>query len=96
MLKNDQVASDILNEILKEVVSNAVRHGNATNIYGEISMKDSRTISVLISNDGLKPPKEKIERVGSKMLDAVSLERTLEWNSDEQRTEFKALIPIKN
>ena len=96
VLKNDQVASDILNEILKEVVSNAVRHGNATNIYGEISMKDSRTISVLISNDGLKPTKEKIESVGSKMLDAVSLERTLEWNSDEQRTDFKALVPIKN
>ena len=95
-LKNDQVASDILNEILKEVVSNAVRHGNASNIYGEISMKDSRTISVLISNDGLKPTKEKIESVGSKMLDAVSLERTLEWNSDEQRTDFKALVPIKN
>jgi signal transduction histidine kinase len=95
-LKNDQVASDILNEILKEVVSNAVRHGNASNMYGEISMKDSRTISVLISNDGLKPTKEKIESVGSKMLDAVSLERTLEWNSDEQRTEFKALVPIKN
>ena len=95
-LKNDQVASDILNEILKEVVSNAVRHGNASNIYGEISMKDSRTISVQISNDGLKPTKEKIESVGSKMLDAVSLERTLEWNSDEQRTDFKALVPIKN
>jgi len=95
-LRNDQIASDILNEILKEVVSNAVRHGNASNIYGEISMKDSITISVLISNDGLKPTKEKIESVGSKMLDAVSLERTLEWNSDEQRTEFKALIPIKN
>jgi hypothetical protein len=95
-LKNDQIASDILNEILKEVVSNAVRHGNATNISGEISMKDSRTISVLISNDGLKPTKEKIESVGSKMLDAVCLERTLEWNSDEQRTDFKALVPIKN
>jgi hypothetical protein len=95
-LKNDQVASDILNEILKEVVSNAVRHGNATNIYGEISMKDSRTISVLISNDGLKPTRDKIESVGSKMLDAVCLERTLEWNSDEQRTDFKALVPIKS
>lgn len=95
MLKDDEIASDIMNEILKEVVSNAVRHGNAANIYGEISMKDSRTISILISNDGLKPTKEKIESVGSKMLDAVCLERTLEWNSDEQRTEFKAVVPIK-
>lgn len=94
-LNNDAVASDIMNEILKEVVSNAVRHGNASNVYGEISMKDSRTITILISNDGLKPSKEKIESVGSKMLDAVCLERTLEWNSDEQRTEFKAVVPIK-
>jgi signal transduction histidine kinase len=96
VLKNDQVASDILNEILKEVISNAVRHGNASNIHGEISMKDSKTISVVISNDGLKPTKEKIESVGSKMLDAVCLERTLEWNSEEKRTDFKALVPIKN
>jgi hypothetical protein len=94
-LNSDVVASDIMNEILKEVVSNAVRHGNAANIYGEISMRDSRNISILISNDGLKPNKEKIESVGSKMLDAVCLERTLEWNSDEQRTEFKAVVPIK-
>ena len=95
-LRSDEIASEIMNEILKEVVSNAVRHGNATNIYGEISMKDSRTLNVLISNDGLKPTKEKIESVGSKMLDAVCLERTLRWNSDEQRTEFKAVVPLKN
>jgi hypothetical protein len=95
VLKSDVVASNILNEILKEVVSNAVRHGNATNILGEISLLDSTTISILISNDGLKPSKAKIESVGSKMLDAVCLERTLEWNDDQQRTEFKAVVPIK-
>jgi hypothetical protein len=95
VLKSDVVASNILNEILKEVVSNAVRHGNATNILGEISLLDSTTISILISNDGLKPSKAKIESVGSKMLDAVCLERTLEWNDDQQKTEFKAVVPIK-
>jgi two-component sensor histidine kinase len=85
-----------MNEILKEVVSNAVRHGNASNTFGEISLLDPRTLSILISNDGLKPSKESIESVGSKMLDAVCLERTLSWNSEEQRTEFKAVLPIKN
>ena len=94
-VQNDDVASQILNEILKEVVSNAVRHGSASNIVGEISMVDSKTIGILISNDGLKPTKEKIESVGSKMLDAVCLERTLEWNGDQRRTEFKAIVPIK-
>ena len=94
-LKRDEVASQILNEILKEVVSNAVRHGNATSIFGEVSMRDTRTINVLISNNGLEPSKEKIESVGSKMLDAVCLERTLYWNSDQRRTEFKAVVPIK-
>ena len=95
-VKNDDVASQILNEILKEVVSNAVRHGNASHITGEISMSDSKTISILISNDGLQPTKEKIESVGSTMLDAVCLERTLEWDSDQRRTEFRAIVPIKS
>lgn len=95
-LRRDEVANAIMNEILKEVVSNAVRHGNASNIFGEITLKDQRTINILISNDGLKPSKESIESVGSKMLDAVCLERTLSWNSEEQRTEFKAVLPIKN
>lgn len=96
VLRSDEVASEILNEILKEVVSNAVRHGNASNILGEISLLDPRTLSILISNDGLKPSKESIESVGSKMLDAVCLERKLSWNSEEHRTEFKAVLPIKN
>lgn len=96
VLRSDTVASEIMNEILKEVVSNAVRHGNASNIFGEISLLDIRTLNILISNDGLKPSKESIESVGSKMLDAVCLERTLSWNSEEQRTEFKAVLPIKN
>ena len=94
-LKGDEVASQILNEILKEVVSNAIRHGKGTNIFGEISMRDRKNLSVLISNDGLEPTKKIIESVGSKMLDSVCLERTLEWNSDEQRTEFRAVVPIK-
>ncbi len=59
-------------------------------------MRDSRTIDILIANDGLKPNKQTIDSVGSKMLDAVCLERTLEWNDDQRKTEFKAVIPIKN
>jgi hypothetical protein len=95
-LKNNEIASQILNEILKEVVSNAVRHGSANIIIGNISMRDSRTIDILIANDGLKPTNQTIDSVGSKMLDAVCLERTLEWNDDQRKTEFKAVIPIKN
>jgi signal transduction histidine kinase len=93
-LKNNDVASQILSEILKEVISNAVRHGSASNIIGRISMKDSKTMDIFISNDGLEPTKAKIESVGSMMLDAVCLERSLEWDGDQLRTEFKAIVPI--
>jgi two-component sensor histidine kinase len=91
--KNEMI-STLLNEILKEVVSNAVRHGSAETVSVSLYMLDEASLAVFITNDGLKPTKEKIESVGSKMLDAFCLERTLNWNEDTQRTEFKAVVPI--
>lgn len=89
-----EVVSQVINEILKEVVSNAVRHGNATNIQASVSLVNSSNLSVLVENDGLKPTKDKIESVGSRMLDALCLDRTLSWNQETQRTEFKAVVPL--
>jgi signal transduction histidine kinase len=91
---NNLVVSQILNEILKEVISNGVRHGQATSIQANIQLLDQSDLMVLVTNDGLKPTQEKIESVGSRMLDAICLERTLNWNEATQRTEFKAVVPF--
>jgi hypothetical protein len=91
---NNLVVSQVLNEILKEVISNGVRHGQATSIQANIQLLDQSDLMVLVTNDGLKPTQEKIESVGSRMLDAICLERTLNWNEATQRTEFKAVVPF--
>lgn len=91
---NNSVVSQVLNEILKEVISNGVRHGQATSIEVSVQFLNPNDLMVLVTNDGLKPTREKIESVGSRMLDAICLERTLNWNEATQRTEFKAVVPI--
>jgi hypothetical protein len=91
---NNPVVSQVLNEILKEVISNGVRHGQATSIEASVQLLNPNDLMVLVTNDGLKPTREKIESVGSRMLDAICLERTLHWNEATQRTEFKAIVPI--
>ncbi len=91
---NNLVVSQVLNEILKEVISNGVRHGQANSIEANIQLLDPNDLLVFVTNDGLKPTQEKIESVGSRMLDAICLERTLNWNETTQRTEFKAVVPF--
>jgi hypothetical protein len=91
---NNSVVNQVLNEILKEVISNGVRHGQATSIEVSVQFLNPNDLMVLVTNDGLKPTREKIESVGSRMLDAICLERTLNWNEATQRTEFKAVVPI--
>jgi len=91
----DEISQRVINEVLKEVVSNAVRHGNASNVEIQMSLELDSTIRILATNDGTKPTDDGSESVGSRMLEAFCLDRSLVWNSETNRTEFQALIPIK-
>jgi len=91
----DEVSQQVINEVLKEIVSNAVRHGNASNVEIRMSLELNASIRIVATNDGTKPTDAGSESVGSKMLEAFCLERSLLWNSETKKTEFKALIPIK-
>jgi signal transduction histidine kinase len=90
----DDISQRIINEVLKEIVSNAVRHGNASNVEIKVSL-EGNALGVFASNDGSKPTFDGSESVGSRMLDAFCLERRLLWNNESKQTEFRALIPIK-
>jgi hypothetical protein len=91
----DETSKQIINEVMKEIVSNAVRHGNASNITIKLFLDGLGNIEVLGTNDGTRPLAVFPESVGSRMLEAFCLERSLTWNSVTKQTEFKALIPIK-
>lgn len=89
------ILNDVINEVLKEVVSNAVRHGNASRVDVNLILAGSNDVSVVAINDGKKPKQNRSESVGSRMLEALCLERHLSWNPANQKTLFKALIPFK-
>lgn len=91
----DPIVNQVINEILKEVVSNAVRHGNASNVNIQLILDGANDIQIVATNDGIRPVRDRVESVGSRMLEAICLERSLQWNSATKMTEFKALIPFK-
>ncbi len=93
---SDSVAQQVVNEVLKEVVSNAVRHGNASTAEIEMSIEQDCLIRLVVTNDGSRPLENGVISVGSRMLDAFCLERSLSWNSETQKTIFEANIPIKS
>ena len=89
-------AAQVLNEVLKEVVSNAVRHGNASKALIRINLDSYGDISIVAANDGKKPLGNIVESLGSRMLDAVCVQRSLLRNEETEYTEFTATIPINH
>jgi signal transduction histidine kinase len=76
-MSDNQVTSHCINEIVKEGVSNAIRHGHAK--YVEISiLEDSAdSIRIEISNDGDADISDR-QGVGSQMLDEI----TMNWSRE--------------
>ena len=80
-------------EIVREACSNAIRHGEASNIY--ISIYPGvriNTMQLVVKNDGQPLAEVKSMGVGSFLLD----ELTLEWNrtTQEDTTTLSALVPL--
>jgi two-component sensor histidine kinase len=84
----------VLNEILKEVASNAVRHGNASKLDIKLTVASATSVRVHVANNGRKPTLDNTSSVGSLMLEALCLSRSLEWNPKAKATEFKAIVPV--
>lgn len=83
--------AEILNEVCKELVSNANRHGRAKNIRIRISSGD-RVVEVYSSNDG-DPMREDFEQgLGSNLYENVCLKWELSTNPESGQTSFRATV----
>jgi hypothetical protein len=60
----------------------------------EIGLDSFGDIKIVAANDGKKPLGNIVESLGSRMLDAVCIERSLLWNEESNYTEFIATIPL--
>lgn len=94
-LREDQEAEAAIEEIIRECLNNAAKHGGATKVEIEISLdKEIENIALLtISNNGFPLAGNSPPGQGSKLLDQVSLSWSRTTSSDG--TVLKALIPTK-
>lgn len=74
-VKSDLGLARSINEILREAISNAVRHGNASKVEIKLFEADG-LINLKATNDGSPVTKRTRKSLGTDMLDEV----TLEWS----------------
>ena len=81
-----------VNEIVKEAIGNAVRHGGASGVQVTIGRDADDVLDIRIQNDG-KPVVKKIKKgIGSRMLDDITIDWTLK--SSGKLTTLTARLPI--
>jgi prepilin signal peptidase PulO-like enzyme (type II secretory pathway) len=85
-----------INEICKEAISNAVRHGNAKNAVIRLSREKDDVIELEICNDGHKPLREQPNGMGLSMIDDLSLSWQLTTERHKNQTCLVAQLPIGN
>jgi len=85
-------SSFCVNEIAKEAVSNAVRHGDATQVSVLIDRIEDDLLVLEVTNNGT-PPKDSPEAgIGSEMLDEVCL--AWELSSEKRQVVLRAELPV--
>lgn len=91
VLSNEQTKICI-NELIKEGVSNAIRHGKAANVFISVEIVRKKVIELRIENDG-SPVEDKVELgLGSQLFDDL----TLSWSRgvESGRTFVSAHLPV--
>lgn len=94
-LRFDPDAEASIEEIIRECITNAAKHGNAKNVSIEISAPESMNelVEIKIANDGKPIEGDSKKGQGSRIMDQV----TLQWSriSGENKTITWALVPTK-
>jgi signal transduction histidine kinase len=85
-----------INEICKEAISNAVRHGNAKNAQITLSRDQDDVIQLEVCNDGHTVLREQPNGMGLSMIDDLSLNWALTNERHKGKTCLVAQLPISN
>jgi signal transduction histidine kinase len=91
-LASNQGTAYCVNEILKEAIGNAVRHGGATGVVAKITRDRDDFIDLEIQNDGTAPRKGWKKGIGSRMLDDITTSWSLERSG--RLTTLTARLPL--
>ena len=83
-----------VNEICKEAVSNAVRHGEAKRVDIEIDRSGDEILFLKASNDGRPIEKSAVPGLGSKMFEELTVDWSLTTNRGAGQTVLEAQVPL--
>jgi signal transduction histidine kinase len=83
-----------VNEICKEAVSNAVRHGEAKRVDIEIDRSGDEILFLKASNDGRPIEKSAVPGLGSKMFEELTVDWSLTTNRGAAQTVLEAQVPL--
>lgn len=95
LLDQTQTSSSIVIEVVREAVSNAIRHGDASRIHISIRLCANNTdIYIAATNDGAPLPTEFSAGIGSKLLDDM----TLGWSrkNEPNGVVLTATVPLQS
>ena len=83
-----------VNEIMREAVSNSVRHGAATVVEIEIDRESDDLIQFTSKNNGIPLSLQASKGMGSKMMDELTLDWSLTQDERLRKTVLRASIPV--
>jgi hypothetical protein len=83
-----------VNEIMREAVSNAVRHASATEIEIEIDRESDDVLLFQARNNGIPLAGKIIKGMGSQMMDDLTLTWSLTQDARSRKTLLRASIPV--
>lgn len=93
-LERDADSRMCVNEICKEAVSNAVRHGEASEVLVEIDRTADELLEIKISNNGRLLDQKQNPGVGSAMFDELTLRWSLTNNRASAQVDLIASLPL--
>lgn len=94
VINASQETSLVVNEILKEAVSNAVKHGAASKADISVQLLESGDLEVLVSNNGSRPKPNPGNGIGTTIFSTLCMSNDLSWNNQTNRTELLVVIPM--
>lgn len=80
-----------MNEIIKEAVSNAAKHGEASAVEIYLSL-DGENLKFDIANDGIKPKKKSSKSLGTLMLDELASNWSLELDKEDELVHLRGRL----
>lgn len=94
IVAKDSRLSMCVNEILKEAVSNAVRHGDARTAKVSLNLADEGVLNLTVTNDGYAPRIGGRKGLGSNLLDELTVNWSLGFDSATDQTILTARLPF--